>query len=225
MLTWVTAWNSRTFSVSLCLHLHPFLAILSPSSSLCIWICFSFPWVKEVFFCFVFLNIRIYTQFQAHWVTLRSYFMRMTGLLPVCASLCVYCLWMEMKRGSAARLGTTGGMLAGTAGVALPNAHTQRSHQNKQTSVQLRTLLPPTLFQRVINLLFFPLLVIFLCALRDEYDFHFVPFCCNFLLIPVFPNIYIASASPSSFLTFVSSHLLLPSLLPIPFSTPLMPIS
>lgn len=111
---------------------------------------------QRSFFCFVFLNIRIYTQFKAHWVTLRSYFMRMTGLLPVCASLCVYCLWVEMKRGSAARLGTTGGMLAGTAGVALPNAHTQRSHQNKQTSVQLRTLLPPTLFQRVINLLFFP---------------------------------------------------------------------
>lgn len=145
MLTWVTAWNGPTFSVSLCLHLHP-------SSSLCIWICFSFPWVKEVFFK---KYTYIYTPFQAHWVTLRSYFMRMTGLLPVCASLCVYCLWVEMKRGSAARLGTAGGMLAGTAGVALPNAHTQRSHQNKQISVQLCTLLPPTLFQRVINLLFF----------------------------------------------------------------------
>lgn len=181
---------------------------------------------QRSFFCFVFLNIRIYTQFQAHWVTLRSYFMRMTGLLPVCASLCVYCLWVEMKRGSAARLGTTGGMLASTAGVALPNAHTQRSHQNKQTSVQLRTLLPPTLFQRVINLLFFPTPCHFsLCTQRWEYDFHFVPFCCNFLLISVLPNIYIASASPSSFLTFVSSHLLLPSLLPILFSTPLMPIS
>lgn len=145
---------------------------------------------QRSFFCFVFLNIRIYTQFQAHWVTLLSYFMRMTGLLPVCASLCVYCLWVEMKRGSAARLGTTGGMLAGTAGVALPNAHTQRSHQNKQTSVQLRTLLPPTLFQRVINLLFFPLLVIFLCALRDEsMTFTLSPFAaifCLFLFFPIF---------------------------------------
>lgn len=89
-----------------------------------------------------------------------------------------------------ARLGTTGGMLAGTAGVSLPNAHTQRSHQNKQTSVQLRTLLPPTLFQRVINLLFFPLLVIFLCALRDEsMTFTLSPFAaifCLFLFFPIF---------------------------------------
>lgn len=214
MLTWVTAWNSRTFSVSLCLHLHPFLAILSPSSSLCIWICFSFPWVKEVFL----KNIHIYTQFQAHWVTLHSYFMRMTGLLPVCASLCVYCLWVEMKRGSAARLGTAGGMLAGTAGVALPNAHTQRSHQNKQTSVQLRTLLPPTLFQRVINLLFFHSLSFFfvhsemrvwlsLCPLLLQFSAYFCSSQYLYCLCKPIIFSYLCVLTPAASLTLTHSFL------------------
>lgn len=116
------------------LHLHPIVVILCPSSPLP-------ARVKRA----------SYAHFGAHQVTLHSC-VRMTGLLPVFASLCVYCFWAEMKRVSAARRGTAGGMRVGTVGVVLPNAHTQRNHQNKPTGVQLHTILPPTLFQRVINL-------------------------------------------------------------------------
>lgn len=53
----------------------------------------------------------------------------MTGLLPVFASLSVYCLWMEIKHGSVARVGKPDKMLTSTAAGVLPKTPTQGSHQ------------------------------------------------------------------------------------------------
>lgn len=75
-------------------------------------------------------------------------FVCVTGLLPVFASLCVYCLWTEMKQASVVRQGKPGEMLTSTAVGVPPKTHTQGSHQNSPVT----TLLLPTLLQRAINL-------------------------------------------------------------------------
>lgn len=76
---------------------------------------------------------------RAHQVIQQSNLVCLTGLLPVFASLCIYCLWPEIKRSRAARLGTPGETLTDNAGGFLPNAHTQERHQNSSA------LLPPSL--------------------------------------------------------------------------------
>lgn len=159
----------------------------------------------------------------------------MTGLLPVFASLCVYCLWTEMKRGSVARLGTPGEMLTGTESCQM---HTPKGAI--KTDLQLHTLLPPTLLHRVINfnrnifLVFFPHFVIFLCACRGK-SFTLCPSAGtfqSFIICSVylsFLSLPLPTFSPlqypfifSSYLSPLTSATLLPS---NPFSAPLMPFS
>ena len=102
-------------------------------------------------------------------VSVQSNLLCMTELLPVCASRCVYCLWVEMKRGSVARLGSE--MLTRTAEGILPNTHTHTYTHTPEgtikTKLQLHTLIPPTLLQRVMNLQEKDS-VVFLGAWRDK---------------------------------------------------------
>lgn len=69
------------------------------------------------------------TYLRAHQVTLQFNLVSVTGLLPVFASLSVYCLWMEIKHGSVAGVGKPDKMLTSTAAGVLPKTPTQGSHQ------------------------------------------------------------------------------------------------
>lgn len=205
MLTWVTAWNGRTFSVSLCLHLHP-------SSSLCIWICFSFPWVKEVFF------LKIYIYILRFKPTGSPCDHTLCVWLGCCLSALHFVFIVFGWRWSEAARPDWEPQAGCTAGVALPNAHTQRSHQNKQTSVQLCTLLPPTLFQRVINLLFFHSLSFFfvhsemrvrlsLCPLLLQFSAYFCSSQYLYCLCKPIIFSYLCVLTPAASLTLTHSFL------------------
>lgn len=137
---------------------------------------------------------------------------------------CVYCLWTEMKQGSASALGKAGEMLTSTAGRALPNTHTQGSHP---PDPQPHTLLLPSLLWRVINLkkniyLFFFLM--FCHSVNLVCDINNVGFCWK---LPVLYN-HLPSlcGTLSSFpLTSTASLPPLLSFSTFPFSTPKSPVS
>lgn len=153
----------------------------------------------------------------------------MTGLLPVFASLSVYCLWMEIKHGSVARVGKPDKMLTSTAAGVLPKTPTQGSHQCRPVATcynYLQLYSAPSFFS----------ILSFFCShmgqsLRFSLSFCWsLPVVYNFLYLS-FPSLPYANISPlcgtssSVLLTFLCPPLLLPILPSIPLSTTLMPVS
>lgn len=114
-------------------------------------------------------------------VTIQFNFVCMTGLLPLLASICVYCPWTEMKRGGVAALRRPGWERRGEEtlkNTALQGracqTHTQGSPQHRPANTPPTPLLPPR--QSIVNLqlrlsLLFPhFVILFLTPQKGEGD-------------------------------------------------------
>lgn len=153
---------------------------------------------------------------------------------PAAACLCPYCVWMEIKHGSAAGSGKPGKMLASTAAGVRPRTHTQGSYQHKPVAARSKVLqLDSRNLIRHSLQVFFSHFAIFLFS--QSLSFSGFPFAAAFRSFAVFSLVFsiaphanmFPSANPHHllFLPFSAHLCFFPCSHPFLLSALLMPVS